>query len=295
MRARPPTARHVGPVADAPIRLLRMGDGWCAVNKPANMLCHRNENLAKGESVFVLDGVRELVRERLGRDVEVRIVHRLDRATSGVMLFAVGDSASAARLQAALQETSVAQKQYWTIARCLPGALPEGRTWTNDNPLHNLSKSKSSEPQHALTHFTNLLRLTCDEEWLGNDRGEDSGDAPFFPHEIAVLNAVLGTGRRHQIRRHLSNSKCPILADTSYSRGKYNRDARRRYGVSRLALHARRITFRDPSPNASPDDEKAIVTVESPVPDDLRTVLKRVPGFDMALHGEMCDIALSEE
>jgi tRNA pseudouridine65 synthase len=282
-----PTARNLGPPASQPVRIVRAGDGWVAIDKPANLLVHRNEKIAAGETAFVVSELRRLLTDVAAPDV--RVVHRLDRPTSGVMLFAVGDSAAAARLQASLQDSSVTRKEYWALARCAPGALPDAADWVNDSPLRNAAKSRDAEPQAARTNFTRLLRLAAEVQRL--DAGGDAADAEFEPHEIAVLRAELATGRRHQIRRHLANAKCPIVEDTSYSKGRWNRDARARYGAARLALHSRRLTFRDPSPAA----DGAIVTVDAPVPEDLRAVLARVPGFDSGLHGGVCDLGVPAE
>lgn len=277
-----PTARHVGAAPLGRVTIIQQGNGWIAIDKPANLLVHRNDKLAKGETRFVVDELRALLPDMPPEDV--RVVHRLDRPTSGVMLFAVGDTACAAQLQASLQDHAATRKEYWALARCFPGALPEDVAWINDRPLRNASKPKDSDPQSARTAFTRLLRLQCAEEWL--DAGVGGGDAEFEAHEVAVVRAELETGRRHQIRRHLANTKCPIIEDTTYGKGRHNRDARDRYGAKRLALHSRRLTFRPPVPDA----DGALVTIDAPVPEDLRSVLERIPGFDGTLHGTQCDL-----
>jgi tRNA pseudouridine65 synthase len=277
-----PSARQLGSTAAVDVRILQRGDGWVAIDKPANLLVHRNETLAKGEKNFVVDELRALLPDTPPEDV--RVVHRLDRPTSGVMLFAIGDTACASRLQACLQERTVTRKEYWAVARCLPGALPDDVHWINDKSLRNASKGKDSEPQVARTAFTRLLRLPCTVESVEAKVSDE--EVAFEPHEIAVIRAELETGRRHQIRRHLANTKCPIVEDTTYGKGRHNRDARRRYGAQRLALHSRRLSFRLPSPDA--DD--TVVTIEAPVPEDLRAVVRRVPGFDASVHEAQCDL-----
>jgi tRNA pseudouridine65 synthase len=259
---------------------------YVAVNKPSGMLVHRNEELAKNEKVFVKDVTRRLLAAEHGIDEPVFVVHRLDRATSGVMLFALGSGERAAALQASLQNVDETDKQYWALAR-VPIAHEMPASWTNEHPLKDLSKPRGGAPQSAHTSFTRLLALDGATAVAGHDGYDDGADAESEAeaHRVCVVRAQLRTGRRHQVRRHLSNGRFPVVGDTSYGKGRHNREARRLYGAERLALHARRMTFREPG-----SDGGRLVTIEAPVPQDLRAVLARVPGYDAASHAEACDI-----
>lgn len=220
---------------------------WVAINKPSGMLVHRTK-LSKHvrDRKFVVDLLREELRQHEGRDVPVFPVHRLDRCTSGVMLFAIGSSDNASKLQAALKRDE-AEKIYWAIAS---GAeMPVH--WINDHPLKDL-QGPNRQQRPARTEFTQLLRL----------------DVP----NVSVVRARLYTGRRHQIRRHLSNSRHPILGDTTHANGALNREAREKYGVTRCCLHSHLLTFSDPV-------EERTVRVGAPVPEDLRSVLAHLPGY----------------
>lgn len=271
--SRPISARLIGASPTTRVRILTSGSTWVAIDKPANLLVHRNESLAKGERAFVVEELRKLLPETPADDV--RVVHRLDRPTSGVMVFAVGATADAAALQKALED---AEKEYWVVVRAATGVVAED-AWVNDRALKKPGDKRKGEGvvQEARTEFRKLAKFRMEDEWLEEVDG-------FEEHEIAVLEARLGSGRRHQIRRHLSNSKMPVVEDTSYGKGKFNRDMRVRYGTSRLALHSRRLTFRDPGEGGE------LVVIEAPVPQDLREVLQRVPGYDAELHADMCDM-----
>lgn len=270
--------------------ILHVGDGYVAVNKPSGMIVHRSESLSPHERMFAVEETQRLLVSEYGVTDAVRVVHRLDRATSGVMVFALGDSERAAQLQSALQNSSVSIKQYWALIRC-PEDVTLQSEWFNDHPLKNISKSKSSAPQPARTDFRKLLQLRIDQysPTHGHDidiNRETSEPNNHEPHSICVVSAQLSSGRRHQIRRHLSNSRLPILGDTTYGKGRYNRDARVRYGLSRLALHSRRLTFREPGVS----DQDRPVTFEASVPADLLQALERIPGFDSGQYDQQCDL-----
>lgn len=233
-------------------------EAWVAVAKPPGMLVHRTKLYhAKPGEVYVVDAVASAVSQLLGRETSVLPVQRLDRCTSGVMVFALDSSANAASLQSALQAED-AKKQYFALSFGCDMPLK----WTNDNPLKDLT-GKVRKQRAARTDFEQLLRL------------EEA--------DLSVLRAELRSGRRHQIRRHLSNSRHPILGDTSYAKGVQNRRVREEYGVERCCLHARRLEFTDPA------SSKRHV-LHAAVPVDIRTVLQRVPGYNEAEHNQLLDM-----
>jgi tRNA pseudouridine65 synthase len=275
-----------------PVTILHITDSYVVVNKPAGVLVHRTE-LTKGdlrEIRYLNEEVRQMLIEQHDLEhVDLNVVHRLDRATSGVMLFAFG-SGNAAAIQHALQQSETTAKEYWTVARTKPDIVVsgfEGNSWTNNMPLKNLNMPKKKAiQQDASTSFTRLLALDCSEEEptvvpAAQSEFED-GDM-FEPHQVWVIRAELGSGRRHQIRRHLSFSRLPILGDSTYGKGKHNRYARAMYGFSRLALHSRRLTFREP-------DGGQNVTYSAPVPVDLRDALAKVSGYTASEHDILCDL-----
>lgn len=240
------------------LEVLSISDTWVAVNKPAGMLIHRTKlyHSTPGEK-YLVDLVSEELERRLGRPTKIYPVQRLDRPTSGVILFAIDSSQNASQLQNVLQSKDCT-KEYWTLA--FGAEMPE--KWINDHPLRDMvGKVRKQRP--AYSAFEQLLRLEH--------------------ANISVVRACIATGRRHQIRRHLSNSRHPIVGDTSHGKGELNRNARDLYGVERCCLHARRVSFTQPGSGDT-------VTIEAPVPNDLRLVLNRIPDYCAAEHDAVLDL-----
>lgn len=246
------------------IEVLHVTDRWVAVNKPAGLLMHRTKLYpsARGER-FLVDLVRHRLRPpaRFRERLDIYPIHRLDRPTTGVVLFGLHDSRTAAMLQEALQNSAGARKQYWTLAfdnvdhnddDDSTGSMPDA--WVNDHPLKDITSGgggrRNRQQRPARTEFERLALL---------------GD-------VAVVRATLATGRRHQIRRHLSNGRFPVVGDTSHGDTKRNHNAADMFGVQRCCLHARRLSFVDPFTNEC-------VQLQVPVPDDLRQVVHALPGY----------------
>jgi tRNA pseudouridine65 synthase len=163
--------------------------------------------------------VLQMLRDQI--DKHVFPVHRIDRPASGILAFAL--SSDAARvLQASLDEGT---KEYTTMVRGETSpAFSSDRPLTNDNGV----------VQEAFTEF----------ETLQTRRG------------FSMVKARLGTGRRHQIRRHLSHLAHQIIGDTAHGKGRINRWLREEYGLTRLFLHASSLKC-------------SLFEIESPLPEDL--------------------------
>jgi tRNA pseudouridine65 synthase len=189
-----------------------------AVDKPSGLAVHR------GQSHDALHAL-QLARDTVG--AYVYPVHRLDRATSGVLVFALHKDAAGA-LGRAFEEGSVL-KRYLALVR---GAPPD-RVRVD----HALSRD-DGDPQAAVTEITTLARYG----------------------RYALVEARPETGRTHQIRRHLKHLSCPIIGDVRYGKGEHNRLFRARHGLHRLALHAASLTLIDPSTAER-------VTIEAPLPE----------------------------
>lgn len=240
------------------VEILALSETWVAVNKPAGMLIHRTKlyHSEPGE-IYLVDEVRRAVEKRKGISTAIFPVQRLDRPTSGVVLFALESSQNAAALQAALQSDTCC-KQYWVLT--FGADMP--KRWENNHPLRDLT-GKVRKQRDAFSSFEQLLRL-------------DQAD-------MSVVRAQIFTGRRHQIRRHLSNSRYPVVGDTSHGKGSMNRDAREKYGVYRCCLHARRVSFMNGTTNTTD-------TVEASVPRDLREILSQLPDYNANMHQPLIDL-----
>lgn len=203
------------------------------IAKPSGLAVHRG---------WATDRVTalSLTRDLSGRHVYP--VHRLDRGTSGVLVFAF-DSATARRLQEALSAPS-AEKRYLALTR---GITPEaGRI---DHPIPRSPKGPRVD---AITSFRRL--------GVALDR-------------YSLVEARPETGRLHQIRRHLKHLNHPLIGDTRYGDGRENRKLRAGYDLTRLALHACAVRFVHPESGAP-------LEVLAPLPADLRAPFERM-GFEL--------------
>jgi tRNA pseudouridine65 synthase len=213
------------PIYD-PLPLLHRDDRLIAMAKPSGLAVHRG---ASRDRVVALT----LARDQVGRHVYP--VHRLDRATSGVLLFAL-DPEAARALQEQLEAGTV-HKRYLALVR---GIAPE--EGVIDHPI---PRDEDGPRVPAVTAFR---RLDTFERY-------------------SLVEAVPRTGRRHQIRRHLKHISHPLIGDVLYGKGEHNRLFRDRFGLHRLALHALEITF------AHPDDGRPLC-IAAPVPEDLAGPLR---------------------
>lgn len=207
------------------LTVLHLDDHLVAIDKPPGLLVHRTQ-LAAGEDEAAL----QLLRDQLGRPVWP--VHRLDRGTSGVLLFAL--SAEVAALLGAMFEQGRMDKRYLALVRGWPQA-DEGRV---DHPLARDPELPSAgQPLlEAQTRWRVLKRI----EW------PIATDARFPTTRVALLEAEPLQGRRHQIRRHLKHIAHPILGDATHGKGPLNRAVAAHLGVQRLWLHARGLQLQHP-------------------------------------------------
>ena len=218
------------PIYD-PLPLLYNDDRLIAMAKPSGLAVHRG---ASRDRVVALT----LARDRMG--CHVYPVHRLDRATSGVLLFAL-DPEAARALQEQLEAGTV-HKRYLALVR---GITPE--EGVIDHPI---PRDEDGPRVPAVTAFRRLGTF----------------------ERYSLVEALPRTGRRHQIRRHLKHISHPLIGDVLYGKGEHNRLFRDRFGLHRLALHALEITF------AHPDDGRPLC-IAAPVPEDLAGPL-RAMGLD---------------
>ncbi|VEJ22207.1 tRNA pseudouridine(65) synthase TruC [Neisseria animaloris] len=203
-------------------------NAYCiAVNKPAGMLVHRSW-LDSRETQFVM----QTLRDQIGRHVYP--VHRLDRPTSGVLLFAL-DSKSAHGLTQQFAAQTV-QKTYWAVVRgYLNGA---GRI---DYPLKE-EADKIADP------FTDPDKpaqpAVTDYRCLAQTEQPFQSAARYPTSRYSWVELMPHTGRKHQLRRHMKHIFHPIVGDTTHGDTAQNRAVAANTGTTRLMLHARSLTFR---------------------------------------------------
>ena len=199
------------------LELLYLDEHLAVVNKPAGWLVHRTP-LDKGETRFVL----QTLRDQIGQLVWP--VHRLDKGTSGVLVFAL--SAEVARLLGqAFESGEGLHKTYRAIVRGWPA-----NELLIDHPLKRMPDDMRSQREEIQDAQTRLRTLR---------RGElpiTQGDFPTLRWAEVELQPL--TGRRHQLRRHMKHIAHPIIGDATHGKGPLNRAVAQHIGLQRLWLHA---------------------------------------------------------
>lgn len=197
--------------------ILYRDDHLVAVFKPSGLLVHRTA--MSRDRRFAL----QLVRNQVG--CHIYPVHRLDRATSGLLIF--GLSSEVAGLIAEQIREHRVDKGYWAFVR---GLVHEPTTI--DRPLKN---AELDVLQEAQTHYLPLRHLT-----LPVPVGK-------FPEaRYSLIEVWPKTGRRHQIRRHLARAGYPLIGDTMHGDGRNNRIFREHCDSQRLLLESRYLRLTHP-------------------------------------------------
>lgn len=216
-----------------PLTILHLDAHVVAVDKPPGLLVHKTHKGANEEALL------QRLRDQLGK--RIYPVHRLDRAASGVIAFAI-DPAATAPLQAGFQADD-ALKEYLVLARGVtPEAFESRRPLTDDKGVE----------RDAWTELARVMTLP--------------------ESRASLLRVRIHTGRYHQIRRHLAHAAHHVLGDTRYGKGKDNRYHRQRHGLPRLFLHAWRLDVAHPAGGR--------LAVTAPLAPDLREFLLRLPDVD---------------
>lgn len=204
---------------------------FVAVNKPAGMLVHRSW-LDKHETQFVM----QTLRDQIGQHVFP--LHRLDRPTSGVLIFALSsDVASQVMPMFANHEMA---KTYHAIVR---GWIEEaGRLdyalKVELDKIADKHASQEKEAQEAITDYHTLAKAEIPYS---------TGKFPTTRYCLMELKPL--TGRKHQLRRHMAHLRHPIVGDTTHGDGKHNKLFREVYDSHRLLLHASSLEFVHPFTN----------------------------------------------
>ena len=223
-----PSAPRTAPIPSS-IDVLHLDDAIVVVDKPSGLSVHRGDDQGP---TFALN----LTRNAIGQWVYP--VHRLDRATSGVLVFAL--SSEHARILHGSFRTRAVHKTYLALVRGTPPA-----SGVIDSPM---AKREGGPDVESLTEYETLFV---------SDR------------RLSLVEARPRTGRRHQIRRHLRRIDHPIAGDVKYGNGPDNRRYRAELGLYRLALHARSLCFTHPTSGER-------VTFQSLIPEDFADPLRRI-------------------
>jgi tRNA pseudouridine32 synthase/23S rRNA pseudouridine746 synthase len=218
-------------------RVLFEDDGLLAIDKPAGQL------VIPGR-VAGAPALRQQVERRHG---PVWVVHRLDRGTSGVLLFA--RTAAAHRLLNLQFERGEPRKIYLALVSGRPPERFEGDAWIAPARKGRMKPVPVGDPRGKAAHtgFRVLERY-------------ERGGAP-----LALVEARPETGRTHQIRLHLRAAGFPLALDPDYGEAGPVRGASGEPLLVRTPLHAASLSVRHP--------EGRPLTIEAPLPDDLAAAL----------------------
>lgn len=204
--------------ADTNLQIVYQDEELVAINKPNGLLVHRSP-IAADADVFAV----QLLRDQLGQ--KVYPVHRLDRKTSGVLLFALNEEMNSL-MQQQFQDGKV-EKTYHAIVR---GYTPD--ELDIDYPL----KKEDGTTQEAFTSLRTLARTEVNFA---------IGKHPTSRYSLAELKPT--TGRMHQLRKHMAHIFHPIIGDRPHGCNKQNRYFKERFEMNEMLLHASQITFLHPS------------------------------------------------
>ena len=210
------------------LEIVFQDDYFVAVNKPAGMLVHRSW-LDKHETQFVM----QTLRDQIGQHVFP--LHRLDKPTPGVLIFALSSEiASSVMPMFANHEMN---KTYHAIVR---GWIEQAGVL--DYPLKvELDKiadkhaTLDKEAQDAITDYQPIAKTE-----LPIAMGK------FPTTRYCMMELKPRTGRKHQLRRHMAHLRHPIIGDTSHGDGKHNKLFRHELDSHRLLLHASSLSFIHP-------------------------------------------------
>lgn len=240
------------------LRVVYQDEHLVAIDKPAGLLVHRT-GLDAQERQFALQLLRRQVKRKLYP------VHRLDKGTSGVLLFAL-DPEAATALGGMLARQEVA-KTYLAVVRGHPPEAGE-----IDHPLKRRRDEAeggagSSEPREAKTRYRRLATIELPHRV---DR------YPTSRYALVELHPL--TGRSHQLRRHLAHIAHPIIGDSTFGSGRHNRLFQTLLGCRRLLLACVEVRLAHPATGAP-------LTLTAPVSGEFRHLLRQfawasqVPSF----------------
>jgi tRNA pseudouridine65 synthase len=213
------------------LEILYQDEYLIAVNKPSGLLVHKSP-IDKHETRFAL----QIVRDQIGQYVYP--IHRLDKPTSGVLIFALNQTI--ANQLSEMFANGTIEKNYIAITRGYTpqsGLIDHPLTQMLDTQKQKKQKKRylEKEAKEAQTYFQTLATISltyCVDKY------------PTTRYSLVQLNPK--TGRKHQLRRHLKHISHHIVGDTKHGRGEHNKFFRKEFNIHRLLLHAFKIKFIHP-------------------------------------------------
>lgn len=260
------------------LTILYRDEYMVAVDKPAGLFVHRSY-MDKDEIYFAL----QLVRDQVGQYVYP--VHRLDRPTSGVLLFALTKDVATKLNEAFANKSSQAGLKSDLRAKLKSELAAESEHQLADQGTANIERDNRSQvgcdlalvktyyalvrgylaiPTDLIDHALKEKLDKLGDKNVSRDKPAQSAQSYYQLKQQASLPIKVGkfdsvryslvevrpvTGRRHQIRRHLAHLRHPILGDINYGDNKQNPFFIEHFGFKRLMLHAQSLEFNHPISN----------------------------------------------
>ncbi|OHE05978.1 MAG: pseudouridylate synthase [Sulfurimonas sp. RIFOXYB12_FULL_35_9] len=213
------------------LEILYRDEFLVAINKPSGLLVHRSP-IDRYETEFAV----QILRDQIGQFVYP--VHRLDKPTSGVLLFALDkESASLLGEQFMSRES---KKSYIAIVRGYiqeRGIIEHALTIKLDK-IADKDSSAPTEAQEATTEYERVATVEL-----------DFAVGKYDKTRYSLVKLYPMTGRKHQLRRHMKHISHHILGDTKYGRGEHNIFIREQFDCHRMLLHASELQIRHPHTN----------------------------------------------
>jgi len=210
------------------LEILYKDEYLVAINKPSGLLVHKSM-IDRHEIYFAMKILRDQIEQW------VYPIHRLDKPTSGVLLFAL-DSYTAKLMSEQFRAHTI-QKTYIAVGRgyveesgLIDHALKEKLDKISDKDL-----SKYKDAQEAITTFKCLAKVEL-----------KASVGRYDTVRYSLVELKPKTGRKHQLRRHMKHINHHLLGDTKYGRGEHNKFVREEYAMNRLLLHAISLEFLHP-------------------------------------------------
>lgn len=228
---------------EMPLNILYEDEDVLVVNKPSNMEVHPPEQGGRNRITLANGVAFYFLQHKIPS--KVRPLHRLDKGTSGVVVFAKHGFAHG-KLDRQLKDKSF-RREYLAVTCGVP--VPEASTI--NEPIgrvenHPTKREVRADGQHAVTHYHVMKELA-------------GGKA-------ALVKVELETGRTHQIRVHFQHKGYPLLGDEQYEAPKTIKTEGIIYSIDRVALHAFQVRFHHPQSNK-------LIEVKAPFPDDMAVLV----------------------
>ena len=198
------------------------------INKPSGLLVHKSM-IDRHEIYFAMKILRDQIRQF------VYPIHRLDKPTSGVLLFALDKES--ARLMSEQFRDRKTQKKYLAVVR---GYTKESGVINHAlkdklDKIADKNASKDSEPKEAISEYKTLSHVEL-----------PFAVGSYDTTRYSLVEVTLKTGRKHQIRRHMKHISHHLLGDTKYGRGEHNQFIRKQFNCHRMLLHAHSLRIFHP-------------------------------------------------